>query len=533
MKWIVALVAAILALLAGVYWLFLKPSDIESVMPHAVTPTLEPIGPQVSSATIPISFPVAKFDAAVPSSFTRSLEQLETRQSTAYIPLAIELRAMERAIEQIVPRTRSTSGGDRWMRFDASYSLSGERSAISVTGRDNALTASTNIAVRGHGDISFDYWIGSISVFSGDFRGAASIAVESLPTFGTDWRIIPRVRLGAAISSAKLGIELLGIPFPEASVRSWARDVVDPLFDELGAALESDLSTNDIVERLARDGWSGLCRSFQVSTNPDLWLEVKPKAIGATNPRMDDEHMTTELILRFEVRVVDRQTLPECEFPAMSQEESQDTGIEIFLPVQITYETLSEYISQVVMGKTYTREGYSVSFESVMVGPYGKSVLLHADIVARAPGWFGAPAKGVLYIVAEPRLDVARQKLAFVDLELDTSSRNALVALGFEISELIVARSIENIEIDLGPYLATLQEMAQSAFNEFASSIRGVSIESLEPDIRLTRIDVGRDYLRLVAEARGGLSIAVQSVPWLTPDYSSMSPENSLGSREK
>ena len=73
--------------------------------------------------------------------------------------------------------------------------------------------------------------------------------------------------------------------------------------------------------------------------------------------------------LEFELRVVDRETKPVCGLPEVAVDESRDGGISIVLPIEITYDTLSTFLNDRVGGKSFSSDGFSVTFESLEVGP--------------------------------------------------------------------------------------------------------------------------------------------------------------------
>ena len=69
-------------------------------------------------------------------------------------------------------------------------------------------------------------------------------------------------------------------------------------------------------------------------------------------------------------------------------------------------------------------------------------------------------------------------------------------------------------QVAIAPAQNALENMAEAALDELEGSIPGVVIAATRPEIRLDRIDVGREYLRLVARVTGMLSVDVQTLPW-------------------
>ena len=475
-------------------------SKLDPIMPRQATPALEPLQALQSTARIPISFPVDRFASDLPRAATPLLEPLQTRRSSILLPVSVPVQSIERELERIVAPTQSVSGSAKWLLGSVHYDLAVERSAITIGGSDERLVASTQASVTG----PVGWWI-----FSGTLNASTQIQVAIAPAIHGDWRVSPGLALEGRVSAAKFSSML-----PDIGVRRLLGKLVNDFLTQEQKKLEDSISNSDFLETIAKKGWEGLCRSFPISSDPKVWLEVKPTAVSAASPSIDDERMNTELALEFELRVVDRETKPVCGFPEVAVDESRDGGISIVLPIEITYDTLSTFLDDKVGGKSFSSDGFSVTFESLEVGPYGRAALLHTEIIVRAPGWFETPARGVIYISGEPRLDVDDQTLTFANLQLDTSSRRALVGLGLEIAEPVILDALQDVRFDLKPHLATLENMAEAALDELESSIPGVVIAATRPEILLDRIDVGREYLRLVARVTGMLSVDVQTLPW-------------------
>ena len=477
-------------------------AKLDPIMPREATLALEPLQTLQSTARIPVSFPVDRFDADLPRAATPSLQPLPARRSSIRLPVSVLVDSLEREIDRVVAQTRSVSGSAQWLLGSVHYDVAVERSGITLSGSDNGLVATTDASITG----PVGWWL-----FSGTLNAATQIQATVAPAFQANWRISPGLALEGRVSSAHISTIL-----PDIGVRRLVRKGIDDYLAREQRKLEDSISNNDFIETIARKGWQGLCRSFPISSDPDVWLEVKPTAVSVADPSIEGERMNTELAVEFELRVVDRETTPVCEFPDVASDDSRDGGINIVLPVEISYDTLSTFLDEQVGGRSFSNEDFSVTFESLAVRPYGRAVLFHTDIIVRAPGWFETPARGVIYVSGEPRLDVDDQSLSFANLQLDTSSRRALIGLGLQIAEPVILDALKDVRFDLDPHLARLEEMADETLDELEGSIPGVAIDATRPEIRLDRIDVGREYLRVVARVTGNLSVDVQTLPWRT-----------------
>ena len=356
---------------------------LSAATPYEATPPLEPLPAVQSTARIPVSFPVDRFDAGLPRAPTASLPPLEARRSSFRLPVSVRVASLERELDRSVARTRTVSGSTKWLLGRIRYDVEVERSAITLGESDGSLAATTDAAITG----PVSWWL-----FSGTLNASARIQATVNPVVQGGWHVSPGLALTGRVASARLSSFL-----PDLGVRRLVARPVDDFLAREQRKLEDSISNSDFIETIARKGWQGLCRSFPISSDPEVWLEVKPTAVSAADPSIDGERMNTELALEFELRVVDRETSPECGFPDVAGangHDAGDSGIDIVLPVEIGYDTVTTFLDEQLGGRSFSSEDYSVTFDTLELRPYGRAVLFRTDIIIGAPGWFETPARG-------------------------------------------------------------------------------------------------------------------------------------------
>ena len=474
--------------------------ELESLKPLDVAPsTLRTLGVSISSVTIPISVPISKIDLTIPQDSTRPLEPLSTSLSSIIAPILVPFTTIEQSLESRLPAQITASGRfdtGSWIVGRLSYRATIKRSNVALSKHsDNAIAISSNVSATG-------------SVAGVSFRASARLNIYLRPELGENWRIKPNMDYHLSDFSAH--VRVFGI---RISVRSLVRSRVDSFLSDIRNSIEKNIRDHPFLEQQARLVWSSLCGNLPLSSGPDVWLKIDPVRIISANLTIREDAISTKLGLIFEARVIDNVTAPVCPFPNLRVEEPGDGRLEFVFSAEIMYDTLDLVLQDQLGGNVYTADNYSIRFDSVRVRPYGSSILLSADVVAWAPKWLANPVRGTIYVVAEPRLDVANQKIELVNLGLDTSSKNALAKFGFEIIESVVTRSLGRVVFDLKPEIEHLENVGRKSFEEF-SGARGIAIDTIGPDIQLERLEVGRDKIRLVATAVGTVSISVETIEW-------------------
>ena len=165
------------------------------------------------------------------------------------------------------------------------------------------------------------------------------------------------------------------------------------------------------------------------------------------------------------------------------------------------------------MGGEIRGEGFSVRIQKVGLRPHGRSLLLELGVSAKTTGWFEKRIDGTVYLLAEPRLNSDEQTITLSGVELDTHSRSALVAVLGEAAEPRLLEAINERRI------LELDTVLKQLLNRANSAVGGLSSDDLDVDARirkisLTRLEVGPEYLRGVAVARGSVRVSVREIPF-------------------
>ena len=75
-----------------------------------------------------------------------------------------------------------------------------------------------------------------------------------------------------------------------------------------------------------------LCRSTQISSQPDVWLETVPESVSFTRIQIEDNHLRFEVGIDGAMQVSDEQSEPTCDFPesnAAAPDESEEVESEM------------------------------------------------------------------------------------------------------------------------------------------------------------------------------------------------------------
>ena len=456
-----------------------------------------------------LSEKIFEFDTERPVPRIPALEPLSGQVSRITVPVSVPMAAVGEALERVTPEresgSRENAFGRPFARGELRWNL--KRSRLRVSGRDGALSAAAEMS----GEARVSGSLEMIRKFEFSERGdlLATVSLTARPEFESNWRVSPN------LSETKIDVKRASITvkrFGTLDVSGHVLPGIESAVQGLRGKLDGRLAQNDFLERAARKGWKRLCASTPLGAEREFWLETKPVAAHAGDIRIDRENIRFTLGVDVKTRVLAERTRPDCPFPqTLLAEKPGAEGFSMVLPVKVDYETLEEKLAGEVVGRSFGKS-ISIVIEKIGIHPHGELLLLETTVAVETDYLSGTRTKGTLYILAQPRLDIAAQTLALENVKLDVDSQNALFSIAGKLAEPAILDAVSRrIPFDLGPRLEELRGETENAISALSSDT--VSVSGEVNLVRLTRLDVGPGHLRAVLTAQGRASAEVLAIP--------------------
>lgn len=352
---------------------------------------------------------------------------------------------------------------------------------------------------------------------------AAHTTVESTPSLAANWRMAPNLRLNVDVTRAEIPVNHVGT----ISLRGQVRDDVAAKVAGLQRSLEARIAEDGFVEEAARKLFEDACRAteFSIGNNDRGWLVTRPVAFEAAQPVIDGSGIRIGLGLRATAEIVTgkRPDEPECIFPETLEilPLLPEPAFEIDLPASIGWSELSRVVNSSMSGRSWSDEaaGQSISLEvqAVDLSPFGDKVLAGLKFTGRLGGWLGSRFAGTVFLSARPLLDVAGQKLSFVDVTLVLESESALSATGIFgklAAPLLEGALTDRVVVDLAGHVADARREADAAVTKLNAELssRGVKASHRIDSIELRRLTPSADSLGLRLAAKGSLSVDLEAL---------------------
>jgi hypothetical protein len=471
-----------------------------------------------------------------------------TGTSTVLAPAAIAMAAIRDALDAQAPRNLSGKPQNPVSQLlsTAQLTFTVARGPLNVAGRPDALVITTPLsgtfealgtltggvgnAVNAIGGAVGNILGGSAGQQVQSLAGKAfdqradihgTVTATSRPTIAPNWRLSPN--LSAQVNVVDVVLPIGGI---KLSVSNEVKPVLDNLVRDQANALEARVRNDPFIELAARSEWAKLCRAIPLGAAaagaPNLWLEVRPTRAIAAQPRIDAKAVTLLVGVQAETRIVPSETKPNCPFPQQLDlvPQANEGTLDIAVPIDVPFTEVSRLIDEEFKGKILPEDGsgaFATTIRHAAIAASGDRLLISLQVNVKKRGFLAVGADADVDVWGRPVLDRDRQILRFTDVALDVQSKAAFGLLGEAAQAAIpyLQKTLaEQAVIDLKPFAADAKKRIGAAVSGFAGQSPGLSASVTVNDLRLTGIAYDDKTLRIIADAKGSVNVAISSLAW-------------------
>lgn len=468
--------------------------------------------------------------------------------STVLAPAAVALSAIRDALDKEAPHNLSGKPQNPVSKIlsDAQISFTITRGPLSVSGKPDALAIGTPLSgqfealgtltgVAGSGLNAIGGVVGNLvpgalgqqvqslagKAFDQHADIHGTVTATSRPTIAPNWRLSPN--LNAQVSVVDVVLPIGGI---KLSVANEVKPVLDGLVREQVNALEQRLRNDPFIETAARSEWNKLCRVISLGAAgagmPNLWLEIRPVRAIAAQPKIDGSAVTLLVGVQAQTRIVPSETKPDCPFPRELDivPQANEGTVDIAVPIDMPFTEVSRLIEAQFKGKTLPEDGsgsFAATIKDAAVAASGDRLLISLLVNVKKRG-LGLGADATVHVWGRPVLDTEQQILRFTDVALDVQSKAAFGLLGeaAQAAAPYLQKSLaDKAVIDLKPFAEDAKRRIAAAVSNFTSQDAGFAAKITVDDLRLTGIAYDDKTLRIIADAKGGVNVAISSLSGL------------------
>src|SRR5471032_282788 len=468
------------------------------------------------------------------------------RSSSIIAPVSIALSAIRDAADRGAPRNFAGKADNPVSQIlqNADIGWTASRGPIAATGAQDVLSLATpltgtlnvtgSLSAKATGAVgdalggllggNVAKQIGSVNIknlnASAEIKG--NVVITARPRIAAAWRIEPN--LAALVN---LGDTSLTVAGARVNVPAQVKPLIDKTVADQLNAVQARFRNDPAFEQNARTQWAKACRSIPLqgtgtgSSMPALWLELKPTAATAVQPRIDATAMTLTMGVEAETRITPAQTKPECPFPTRIVIVPQTSGgIHIGVPIDVPFTDINKIVEAEFAGRTFPEDGsgsVDVVVKHASVAASGDRLLISLLVHAKEKkSLFGFGGEATVHIWGRPVLDQAQQTLRLTDIQLAVESEAAFGLLGAAARAVMphLQKALaEKATIDLKPFATNAQKKIAAAIQDFQKNEDGVRVATDISSLRLADIAFDSKTLRVIAEATGAINVSVTALP--------------------
>ncbi len=274
------------------------------------------------------------------------------------------------------------------------------------------------------------------------------------------------------------------------------RKEVTTVLKDLEKDIDKEFASVDIKTSI-KEAWNLLAASTTVPNYGFFAMQPKSVSLGKLTFQDNFAFVNLNLIVQplFNTNPI---VTPNTSLPPLS-EYQHGKGFDISLDIHASYDSLSNYFTELIKDKAIKIKRNEVIFKSVEIfGANDTQLTFKVD--------FAGKRKGTLYLVGTPTFDAEKQYISFPDLSFDIKTKNALLKsakwlFSDKITEIIKQKS----QMELTPQFASVQQMINKEINRELT--KGVFLNGKVDEIKLEHIFPNHDQLWLRVNTKGSLTL--------------------------
>jgi hypothetical protein len=476
-----------------------------------------------------------------------------TGTSTVLAPAAVAMSAIRDALDAQAPRNLSGKPQNPVSQVltSAQLTFNVTRGPFAITGRPDALVVVTPLTgtFQALGTLAgaAGTGVGAVGGAIGNLIGGSTgqqvqnlagkafdqhtdiqgtVTTTARPTIAPNWRLAPN--LAAQVNVVDVVLPIAGV---KLSVATAVKPALDAAVREQTNTLEARVRGDPFIETAARSEWVKLCRAISLGgagqgtgqVMPNLWLEIRPVRAIAAQPLIGTDAVTLLVGVQAQTRIVPTETKPVCPFPQQLDlvPQSNQGTVDIAVPIDIPFSEVSRLLAAQIGGKTFPEDGsgsFAATIKKAAIAASGDRLLISLLVNIKKSGLFSVGADATVHVYGRPVLDQQNQILRFTDIVLDVQSQAAFGLLGAAaqatvpyLQKLLAEKAV----VDLKPLAADAKTRLAAAVGTLAGQAPGLSAKATINDLRLTGIAYDANTLRVIADAKGSVNVAISSLAGL------------------
>lgn len=419
----------------------------------------------------------------------------ETEYSRINLPVSLNIRQMETVLNQEIDAIFSGDnqlfGGDQ-RDFELAVSKS-ERLTLDINPNEIAYSVPLNLLIKK-------------DVGLANLNADGSITLDFITSFTIqpDWTLDTETSLATYkwIKKPKLDLGFIRLP-----IESVANRLVERSKGNITKIIDAQIRENFILRDYVDEAWLKIQQPIPASIENQLWVCMKPRAIGMTPVVREDSFVNATIVIETiaEANIGQRPAVdnivPLPPFEAFT-ESGGDFKINLF--TSIPMDTLRSLVNAQVIGETYTGNNRTVTVKDMEL--YGQGNKLVINLLLEGD------YNGSIYMMGTPFYNKKKNQLEIDNLDYELTSKNFVQkSLGWLFKKNIEKRIEAALRFPLDENLEMIKNTLDKSLENYPVT-PGIVLKGNLEDLQLGETYVSETAIHVVISSGGQLNVELKDL---------------------
>lgn len=411
------------------------------------------------------------------------------RRSVISIPIELGIKELERSLN-------AQLNGVIYQDND----LRGDNIAITATKNRDLFISVDSQAIRYR--VPLDLLIKYDAGFT-TLSGTGEIALDMVTRFDikANWALETNTEILGHEWLRKPKVSMGGISIPVGFV---ANLVLNNGKRAISRAIDGQVANNVELDKLIANTWEQMYKPMLVAPQYNTWLVVNPKTIGLTPFYMQEDSLSTNIIIEgFPSVVIGNKPgytdpLP---LPLFTRKPNPYEGFMLNIGAEISYDEAEKLAREQIVGETYTYGRRSVTVEDIELFGQGDMVIVNTKLKGSY--------NGNVYMQGHPSFNRRKNSIELKDLDFTLDTRNFLFKSAGWLMKGPIKKGVQgSMNFLLDANLTYTQEMLQNQLDDYIIA-PGIKLKTNVNDLGIREVLVVPNGLYADVFLAGDLKIVV------------------------
>ncbi|WP_157972175.1 DUF4403 family protein [Pleomorphovibrio marinus] len=290
---------------------------------------------------------------------------------------------------------------------------------------------------------------------------------------------------------------------------------LEPLIKkQLKTLIEQELVSQGLnrlsLKKLAEQTWQAYGQPIHLKNDQmDLFMVTIPEKMRIQEEFTMDQHLVLNIGMEGEVlsQVGSPPAMGKNGLPDVSPNSSTSSQMEITLPLALSYKTISNYLNQEMVGKSFRVDSKTQLIPaSFSTQPYGSKALVSMEFNAIREN--KRDIEGVLHLVGKPVFDPEREAIVFEEVEFEINTANFLTNSANWLKRRKILNAIEKQAVfPIGEYMAEAKKELEQ-IGTWQTAFANIGLQN--PILSVAGIYPTEEDIRMYVKSSGDIQVQLK-----------------------